>query len=119
MSKIYVFIAAIVLVCGCAHYSAYENFQRNKKARLDFAMKHTELAPEVRQAIVEGKILPGMDQQLIRDLFGEPDETYLSETGMFEMWYYENFAFGFDSEGVLVKFFGPQDMRIKKKKTWR
>ncbi len=119
MGKIITLIATVLLLSGCAHYSAYDNFQRNKKLRLDFAKSHSELSPEVRQAIVEGKILPGMDQNVIRMLFGEPDETYLSETGMFEMWYYENFAFGFDSEGLLVKFFAPEDMAIKKKKTRR
>jgi len=119
MSKIAIVVIAIAIFCGCAHYSAYENFQKDKKTRLDFALKHPELSPEVRQAIVEGKILPGMDQNLIRQLFGDPDETYLSETGMFEMWYYENFAFGFDKDGILVKFFSPDDMKIKKTKTWR
>ncbi|MCX7705433.1 MAG: hypothetical protein N2115_04150 [bacterium] len=119
MGKIITMIACIFILCGCAHYSAYENFQRDKKLRLDFAKKHPELSPEIRQAIVEGKILPGMEQSLIRMLFGEPDETYLSETGMFEMWYYEGFAFGFDKEGILVKFFTPEEMSMKKKKSGR
>lgn len=119
MGKIILLFTIVLLICGCAHYSAYDSFQRNKKLRLDFAKSHSELSPEIRQAIVEGKILPGMDQNLIRMLFGEPEETYLSETGMFEMWYYENFAFGFDSEGILVRFFTPEDMAIKKQKTRR
>ncbi|MCM8758642.1 MAG: hypothetical protein NC906_02575 [Candidatus Omnitrophica bacterium] len=119
MSKIIILSIIVLILCGCVHYSAYDNFLRDKKLRLDFAKTHSELTPEVRQAIVEGKILPGMDQNLIRMLFGDPDETYLSETGMFEMWYYENFAFGFDSQGIVVKFFSPEDMAIKKKKTRR
>ncbi|MCM8822510.1 MAG: hypothetical protein NC831_06840 [Candidatus Omnitrophica bacterium] len=116
MGKVMGMVATFLILCGCAHYSAYENFQNDKKLRLEFAKKHSELSPEVRQAIVEGKILPGMDQNLIRMLFGDPDETYLSETGMFEMWYYENFAFGFDSEGFVIKVFTPEDMKIKKEK---
>lgn len=119
MGKIMLIVTIIGLLCGCAQYSAYENFLRDKKLRLDFAKQHSELSPEVRQAIVEGKILPGMDKNLIKMLFGEPEETYLSETGMFEMWYYDGFAFGFDSEGILVKFFEPDYMKIKKKKTRR
>ncbi len=116
MGKTAIILSVLILFCGCIHYSAYESFQREKKMRLDFAKKHSELSPEVRQAIVEGKILPGMDQNLIRMLFGEPEETYLSESGMFEMWYYEDFAFGFDGEGILVKVFEPEYMKIKKKK---
>ncbi|MCM8764883.1 MAG: hypothetical protein NC907_03200 [Candidatus Omnitrophica bacterium] len=119
MGKVTWLFVAFLILCGCAPYSAYENFQKDKKLRLDFAKKHSELAPEVRQTIVEGKILPGMDQNLIRMLFGDPEETYLSETGMFEMWYYENFAFGFDAEGFVVKVFTPDDMQIKKKKNRR
>ncbi len=119
MCKIAVYAFTILLLCGCVHYSAYDNFLRDTKLRRDFALKHDELSPEVRQAIVEGKILPGMDQNLIRMLFGEPDETYLSESGMLEMWYYENFAFGFDKNGNVVKVFEPDDMKFGKKKPRR
>ncbi len=115
MKKSFLLATILMVMCGCVHYSAYENFLRDKKTRLDFALKHPELSPEVRQAIVEGKILPGMDQQLILMLFGEPDETFLSETGMLEMWYYENFAFGFDKDGILIKVFEPDDLKIRKK----
>lgn len=119
MRKIPIYLFTSLVLGGCVHYSAYDNFLRDTKLRRDFALKHEELSPEVRQAIVEGKILPGMNQSLIKMLFGEPDETYLSETGMFEMWYYENFAFGFDKDGNIVKIFEPKDMRFIKKKTRR
>ncbi|HOC02376.1 MAG TPA: hypothetical protein P5065_00695 [Candidatus Ratteibacteria bacterium] len=119
MRKITLYILTTLLLCGCAHYSAYDNFLRNTELRKEFASKHDELSPEIKQAIIDGKIVPGMDQSLIRTLFGDPDETYLSETGMFEMWYYENFAFGFDKNGKVIKVFNPEDMKFEKKKPRR
>ncbi len=101
-------------LCGCAHYSTNNNFFEDLEFRMDFAMEHDEFPPDVRQAIVEGKILPGMNQDLIRTIFGDPEETYMSETEMFEMWYYENFTFGFDKNGNLVTIFESDNIKHKK-----
>ena len=112
-------ILAIALFLFCAGCSTVSNtglnkFYRDDDARKDFALKHTELSPEIRQAIVEGKIIPGMSKDTIRELFGEPGKKFISESGMYEVWFYGDYAFGFDSKGVLLKFFGPEDLKPEK-----
>ena len=110
-------VALLLFCAGCSTVSnntGLNKFYRDDDARKDFALKHTELSPEIRQAIVEGKIIPGMDKNTIRDMLGEPEKKFISETEMDEVWFYEDYAFGFDSKGILLKFFEPKDLKPEK-----
>jgi len=105
--KWYSVVILVALTAGCSviHQSAYEKFLKDRDARVAFSLAHEELSLEIRQAIADGVIIPGMEKRTIFQLFGEPDGKYVSETDMMEVWFYEDISFGFDKNGVLLKVF--------------
>lgn len=68
-----------------------------------YVAAHPELPEEQRQAVLEDRIVPGMERKTVADLWGEPKDRYRDRTGMTEIWFYETRYIGFDKERRVVK----------------
>lgn len=93
-----------LLLSGCVSGPVSERFWKDKKFRDTYAVEHQELSEDIRRAVLMGEIVPGMDRRTIEDLLGQPRSTFVSKTGMMQVWCYENFYVGFDKEDRVVKF---------------
>jgi hypothetical protein len=93
--------------------SKLDSFYSSPDIRSAYVSNHPALSPEIKQAVVEGRIIPGMDTATIEDLFGPPEKTYISESGLMQVWFYDNskFAFGFDNKGKLIKVLEPEGIK--------
>lgn len=58
-------VLALSAAIGC-------NGTPNVDRRLAYANQHTELTPEKREAIAEGRVEPGMTMEEVRAMVGEP-----------------------------------------------
>ena len=58
-------VLALSAAAGC-------NGTPNVDRRLAYANQHTELTPEKREAIAEGRVEPGMTMEEVRAMVGEP-----------------------------------------------
>jgi len=93
-----------VLSAGCA--PGRWRMEKEKVLRAQvlaaYAADHPDLPEEQRRAILEDRIIPGMDRTTVTDLRGEPKQRYRDRTGMMEVWFYETGYVGFDKEGRVV-----------------
>ena len=96
-------VLILILAAGCATMQPGKDFTRDKELRESYVQEHQELQEDIKQAILQGEIIPGMEKKTIKDLLYEPLEKYESETDMMEVWYYEKFYIGFDEKGKVVK----------------
>jgi len=96
-------LCACVLAAGCATLTPLQKFEQDVKYRQAFVAGKPDLPVEVKDAILKGSFARGTDKSVIRDLFGEPGNRFVSESGMAELWFYEGSAFGFDKNGKLLK----------------
>jgi hypothetical protein len=58
-----ILILLIASLAGCASVQT---------RRTDFLKTHTELAPEYRDAILKGKVIPGMSRDMVIAAWGQP-----------------------------------------------
>lgn len=107
------------LLTGCAiqkkpPLSPLETYYQNSNQKVVYITNHPNLSPKIKQAITEGKIIKGMDKSTIESLFGPPEKKYILERGLLEIWFYNNshFAFVFDKNNKLVKFFPPESLEL-------
>jgi hypothetical protein len=79
----------------------------NLKTRELYVKNHPTLSPAIKQAIIEGKIIKGTTKSTIEDLFGPPETKHILESGLMEIWFYDNshFAFVFDKNNKIIKIF--------------
>jgi len=72
----------------------WEN-QVQKNTR-EYLQKHPKLAPEIKNALLEGKFFIGMDKEQIKVLFGEPENINRTVTKnvVSEQWIYGNLGYG-------------------------
>ena len=97
-------VLILILAAGCATMQPRKDFTGDKELRESYVQEHQELQEDIKQSILQGEIIPGMEKKTIKDLLDEPLEKYESETGIMEVWYYEKFYIGFDKKGKVVKF---------------
>lgn len=98
-------IGIIFLLAGCAsvegpvskkHYSSAENpaylqevLEYNRK---QYLKEHPVLAPKLRQAILEGRLIKGMSKEEAKASWGAPDIVYRTVTNNIvnEQWVYKD-----------------------------
>jgi len=97
-------VLILILTAGCITTQQRKDFTSDKKLRESYVEEHQELPEDIRYAILQGEIIPGMEKKTIKDLLDEPLEKHESETGMLEIWYYQKLYIGFDKKGKVVKF---------------
>jgi hypothetical protein len=62
------------------------------------------LNDELKESILKGEIPVGLDKKEIENILGKDYQIYESDTGMMEIWFYENYYVGFDKNGKVIKF---------------
>jgi len=63
-----------------------------------------DLTEEEKNAILDGKIPCGMDDEKVEKILGSPYGIYISESEMMEVWCYNDFYVGFDKNRKVIKF---------------
>lgn len=96
-------VLIFLMAAGCITTQPRKDFTRDKKLRESYVAEHQKLPEDIKQAILQGEIIPGMEKKTVKDLLDEPLEKYESETGMMEIWYYQKLYIGFDEKGKVVK----------------
>lgn len=86
--KIIFLLISIFLLTNCA---------TSKKSSLDTS-KSKEKIKETKEIKI------GMDKKEVEEICGKDYKIYKSETGMMEIWFYDNFYVGFDKKGKVIKF---------------
>ncbi len=74
--------------------------------RLDYVEEHPGLSGEIAQAIMEGRIMKGMNADDVRASWGDPDRETLSVTkgGNQEIWSYDTPIGRFTDGTVILTF---------------
>ena len=104
MGKRFLIILTFPFLAGCCVKYSFKKYPIDDKEFVKNYIKKEKLPEDVKKAILHGKIFAGFEKKLIRDLFGEPESKYISETELMEVWFYKDFYFGFDKDGKLVKY---------------
>ncbi|MCX5697567.1 MAG: hypothetical protein NTU54_06355 [Candidatus Omnitrophica bacterium] len=67
-------ISLSLLLCGCVTTSQAK--MPNYEARKSYVETHSELAVEIKQAILKGKVIEGMTKQDVLVAWGEPSKIH-------------------------------------------
>lgn len=89
-----------LLLCSCATTSQAK--MPNSESRKNYVEAHPDLSLEIKQAILEGKVIEGMTKEDVLATWGEPNEKYrysehkrsidaMDEKINDEAWYYDCF----------------------------
>jgi len=68
-------------------------------------MQESETPEMLKAKLFQGEIPAGFNREKMKELFNDPYITYLSDTEIMEMWFYEKFSVGFNKQGDVIKFF--------------
>ncbi|MBL7130966.1 MAG: hypothetical protein ISS45_06170 [Candidatus Omnitrophica bacterium] len=93
---IFSFIFSLTIL-GCA--SSGPLLKPDIDSRQGYVMNHPELSYEIKQAILEGRVIEGMTKDDVRASWGEPDEIFDFSKDRNAWWYEE------DREGWIYRAF--------------
>lgn len=96
-------ITFLLLFSGCS-FLKYRGTFLDENFRKEYVEKNKDLNDDWKEEILKGKIPVGMDKGKVEEILGKDYQIYKSDTGMMEIWFYENYSVGFDENGKVVKF---------------
>ena len=94
---------ALALIAGCRSSGFGAADKQKEGFYSSYVDNNPKLPEDVKAAILEGKIIPGMAQKVIKDIYGEPEVKYVSQTWIMEVWFYAESYVGFNGKGKVVK----------------
>ncbi len=110
MKKGYIFVLSFLLFSGCATIKKKKEKKEIEKSflnplwRKEIVKNVPDLSEKEKKAILDGKILVGMEKEKVEKVLGLPYGKYISDSKMMEVWFYDDFFVGFDKDGKVVKF---------------
>ena len=96
-------IFLFILTSGCSYFKIKGTFL-DKNYREEYVKKNPQLNDELKESILKGEIPVGLDKKEVENILGKDYQIYESDTGMMEIWFYENYYVSFDKNGKVIKF---------------
>ncbi len=96
-------ISFLILISGCSYFKIRGTFL-DKNYREEYIKRNPQLQEEWKEIILKGEIPIGMEKEEVEKILGKEYQIYESETGMMEIWFFENYYVGFDKNGKVIKF---------------
>lgn len=107
MKRLFLFIGVFILLTGCINFKEKEKIKNpflDENFRKNYVESNNQLKEEWKEIILKGEIPVGMEKDQVEKLLGKPYQIYISDTGMIEIWFYEDWYVGFDKDGKVIKF---------------
>ena len=109
--KLVIIILLLFIFTGCATTGPL--FKPSYNTRLEYINAHPELSQEIKQAILEGRVIEGMTKEDVIATWGKPDkvtfmrenkDSYFYTEEWDEVWYYKDTLFRLMSPSIWVYF---------------
>jgi len=108
--KKFLLIVCVFLLSGCITTRSRKEKEKIEKSflnplwREEIVKNVADLSEKEKKAILDGKILVGMEKEKVEKVLSLPYGKYVPDSKMMEVWFYDDFFVGFDKDGKVVKF---------------
>jgi outer membrane protein assembly factor BamE (lipoprotein component of BamABCDE complex) len=101
-------LVMVFLLAGCT--TVGQTLKNDFNARQEYVKNNSELSSEIKDAILDRKVIKGMTKSDVLAVWGKPSRTYLETSG--ESWFYDQSFFSlcpwklvsFTSEGKVYNY---------------
>ncbi len=108
-------ICLICLICSGCTTTIGQTLKINYNTRQEYVKNHPDLPPELKDAILKGRVINGMTQSDVLAVWGKPTRIFLERGG--ESWFYDQPFYSFSPSKAAS--FNKEGRVYQSSETWK